>query len=141
MGEQILPQVRDDPLARLLQDDRLEIRADHRKHQHAGVYRHRGKQAAEGEVPHQHLLHIAHDEGRHDIVDDGEQHQQARHYKAAQIGPGVMGQPPDDLAVRDVALKAHGSLFVLDQGVGQDQQRRHAADQAARQPKRIQLDH
>ena len=141
VGEQVLPQIGDDPLARLLEDDRLEIGADHGKDQDARIDRHHPEQSLQGEIPHQHLLHLAYDQGGHDVVHDGKKHQQPRRQEAAQVGPGIMGQPPDDLAVGDVALKAHGGLFVLDRGIGEDQQGRHRADQPACQHKGIQLHH
>ena len=137
VGEQVLAQVGDDPLAGLLQDDGLEIGADHRKDQDARVDRHRPEQGAQGKVPYQHLLHIAHDQGGHDVVDDGKEHQQPSQGKAAPIRLGIMGQPADDLAVGDVALKTHRGLFVLDGGIGKDQQSGHDPDQAARQQERI----
>ena len=64
---------------------------------------------------------IAHNQGRNNIVDDGKQHQQAGHCKAARIGPRIMGQAPDDLAIRNIALKAHGGFLILYQGVSQNQ--------------------
>ena len=141
VGEQVFPQVGDDPLPRLLQDDGLEVGAAHREQQDAGVDRHRRKQGGKGEVAHQHLLHIPHDEGRDDVVDDGEEHQHPRGGKAAEVGPGVMGQPADDLAVGDVPLKAHRSLFVLDGGIGEDQQGGHRPDQPPGQQQRVQFSH
>ena len=122
MGEQVLPQVRDNPLAGLLEDHRLEIGAHHRKDQDTRIGRHHPKEGVQGEIPHQHLLHGADNQGRNDIVDNRKEHQQAGHGKTAQIGPGIMGQPADNLTIRDIPLKAHRGLFIFDHGISQNQE-------------------
>ena len=121
VGKQVLSQIRDDPLAGLLEDHCLEIGADHRKDQDARIDSHHPKKGIQGEIPYQHFFHGAHNQGRNNIVDDGKQHQQAGHCKAARIGPRIMGQAPDDLAIRNIALKAHGGFLILYQGVSQNQ--------------------
>ena len=63
VGEQVLAQIGDDPLADPLQDDGLKIGACHREHQHTGIDGHRDKQLVQGEIARHQLFDGADNEG------------------------------------------------------------------------------
>ena len=77
MGEQVLAQIGDDPLADPLQDHGLKIGACHRENQHAAVDGHRCKQLAQRKIAGDQLFDITDDQRRRDVVGDGEKHQEA----------------------------------------------------------------
>ena len=58
-----------------------------------------------------------------------------------EVGFGVAEEAAQDLAVSHAALEAHSRFLVFDAGVGDEQQHRHGADDAAYEKKRIQTHH
>ena len=89
VGKEVFAQVGDDALAHPLQDDRLQIGAAHRKDQHAPIDGHTDVEAPEREIASHKLFDIAHDEGRGDVIGDGEEDEKAHHDELVPIGLGV----------------------------------------------------
>ena len=141
MGEEVLTQVGNDALAHPLQDHGLQIGAGHGKDQHTRIHSHPRKEGVQFKLADDQLFDGADDQGRNDVVGDGEEHQKAHEDESAQIGPGIPGQTAQDLAVVHVALEAHGGLLILHADIGSDEQRGDDADDRAHQQKRIQVAH
>ena len=141
VGEQIFAQVGDNALADALQNDGLEVGACHRKHQHARIDGHARKEARQRKLPGHQFFQRTDDEGRDNVVGNREQHQKQHNDKFCPVRLGVPGQAAQDLAVLHRALKAHRLLFVLDKGVGENQNGRDRADDAPDEKQRIQVSH
>ena len=75
VGEQILAQVRDNALADPLQNDGLQIGADHRKDKYPRIDGYARKQLRQGKIPGHKLLQRADDQRRDNVIGDGEYHQ------------------------------------------------------------------
>ena len=114
MGEQILAQIGDDALADPLQNDRLKIGACHREHQNPRIDRDRSEQAAEGKIGGDKFFDRTDDQGRDNVVSDGEEHQEENQKKLGPVRFGIGEQAAQNLAVCHGALKTHGGLFIFD---------------------------
>ena len=141
VGEKVFAQIGDDALAHTLQNDGLQIGAGHREDQHTRVHGHTDIEAFQFEIAHHKLFDVAHDEGRRDVVGDGEEDEKAHDNELPEVGLGVAEEAAQDLAVGHAALEAHSRFLVFDAGVGDEQQHRHGADDAAHEKKRIQTHH
>ena len=141
VGEKVFTQIGDDALAHTLQNDGLQIGAGHREDQHTRVHGHTDIEAFQFEIAHHKLFDVAHDEGRRDVVGDGEEDEKAHDDELLEVGFGVAEEAAQDLAVGHAALEAHSRFLVFDAGVGDEQQHRHGADDAAYEKKRIQTHH
>ena len=141
VGEKVFTQIGDDALAHTLQNDGLQIGAGHREDQHTRVHGHTDIEAFQFEIAYHKLFDVAHDEGRRDVVGDGEEDEKAHDDELLEVGFGVAEEAAQDLAVGHAALEAHSRFLVFDAGVGDEQQHRHGADNAAYEKKRIQTHH
>ena len=138
VGEHVHAHLRQNFLARGLQQHGLDVGANQAHNQNARIDRHHGKQPLEFKAALHQLLDLAHQQGGDQIVDDGEQHHQKDQNELLFVRPGIAQQPCDDLAVRHMAVKAHRVLFVFLQGIGNDEdQRKHADDGAEDQNRQI----
>ena len=141
VGEKVFTQIGDDALTHTLQNDGLQIGAGHREDQHTRVHGHTDIEAFQFEIAHHKLFDVAHDEGRRDVVGDGEEDEKAHDDELPEVGLGVAEEAAQDLTVGHAALEAHSRFLVFDAGVGDKQQHRHGADNAAYEKKRIQTHH
>ena len=141
VGKQILPQGGENLLPGFLQGDGLHIGARHGDHQHPGVYRHHAEQRGQLEAGLDHFLNAAHQQRRHDIVGDGNQHQCQHPGKLLPVGPGIDHQAGHDFPVLHVPVKARGFLFALHQQIGRDKDDGKHAHNGAHDDQRQKLTH
>ena len=99
VGEDVLPDLGQNFLAGLLQDHSLEIGTDQADDQNPRVHRHPDIQVPQCKILlHQHL-DVTDEQRRHQIVDDGQQHDEEGQQKVLPVGFRVMKQAADDLGI------------------------------------------
>ena len=131
VAERVVPEAGNDLLAGLLQNDRLEIRADERDQQRDAVEGHEREQLRQLELVLDQFADAPHDERGDDVVDDGHEHDEQREHEPSRVRLSVNQQAPEDLAVGHVALEADSLLFVLHEGKSEYEQRGENADRCA----------
>ena len=141
VGKDVLADAGKDLLTRLLQDDGLNVGADHGDDQNGGINTDQRKEAAKLEVCLDHFYDLAGDEGGDDVVCDGEQHNKAHQQEICPVWLGVNQQAANDLTVLHVTVEADGFLFIFHGGVGHDEGNGDDAESGTYDQKRIILTH
>ena len=139
--EEVLAQGRKDALARLLQDDGLRIGARERNDKDARIDADEKEEPGKLKLRADDLLDIADEEGRGDVVGDGECHAQPRKQKAPPMRLGIREEAADDLPVLHVAVEADRFLLVFDERIGERKDDGDEPDDAADDDERIILTH
>ncbi len=114
----IFTEGREDLLTDLLQHHRLNIHADHRNDQDAGIQGHHTEKRIQGEaiLLHQ-FLDIAYQHGGDQVINDGNEHYGENHHKLLFMGFGIVQKATDDLAVRNGTLPGPIVFLFLHQQV------------------------
>ena len=141
MREEVLSQRRKDALTRLLQHDRLRVGARERDDEDARIHADEKEEFGKFELGAHDLFDIADEEGRSDVIGDGERHTQPREDKTPPMGLGICEKTPDDLPVLHVAVEADRFLLVLDERIGERKDDGDEPDDAAHDDERIILTH
>ncbi len=132
VDKQILADGRDDLLPRPLEQDRLDIGADHGDHQDARVDQHHIPQANKVEaLLADQILDVSHQERCDDVIGDRDRHDGKDQQELLPVGSCIPQEAAQDDPVLHVAVKAHGLLLVLDQEEGDQKDSRQCADDPA----------
>ena len=141
MREEVLSQHREDALARLLQHDRLRVGARERDDEDARIHADEKEEFGKFELGAHDFFDIADEEGRSDVIGDGERHTQPRKDKTPPMRLRIREETPDDLPVLHVAVEADRFLLVLDERIGERKDDGDEPDDAAHDDERIILTH
>jgi len=126
--EDILPQMGEDLLTYLLQNDGLNVGADHGYHHDGGVDRHLTEQVAHFKVFFDDTLNAADQRGGNHIEGDRDHHDDKDGDEGAPVGLGVFGQPADQLRVLHVPVRLLRILFPFQLNVGNEKCHGEGAD-------------
>ena len=139
--EQVQPQLGQDALTGLLQNDGLKIGAYHGDHQNTGINRHINPKASQFKIPLHQPFNFPHQKRGDDVIGDRKHHQQANQQKLLGVGLGIGKQAADDFSVLHLPVKAQRLLFVLHQDVGQHKHQRKCADDGSHDQNRVIFTH
>ena len=141
VGEQVLAQGGKNLLSGFLQGDGLHIGACHGDHQHPGVYHDHAEQRGQLKPGLDHLLNAAHQQRRHNVVGDGDQHQRQHPRELLPVGQGIDHQPGHDFPVFHVPVEARVFRPAAHQQVGCDKNDGKHAYNGAHNHQRQKLTH